>query len=156
MLNKAQGGEWRVSDSLWPFALKSSLVDTEHLPKVRNTVTPVTSLILQGQGRTIGSELGLVSDPWLEEVPENRGNSCQQKLTTSADTTVLLSGPSQPVIKQFLVYVFLPSFSQVPPKWWSIPSSQWNHLWSLMSGSGKGTLITMMCLCTIFGLSFVS
>ena len=59
-----------------PLASKSSLVDTEHLPKVRNTVTPVTSLILQGQTRTMGPELRLVSDPWLEEVAENRGNSC--------------------------------------------------------------------------------
>ena len=58
-------------------ASKSSLVDTEYLPKVRNTVTPVTSLRLQGQARTTGSELRLVSDLWLEEVPENRGNSCQ-------------------------------------------------------------------------------
>ena len=52
------------------------LVDTEHLPKVRNTVTPVTSLILQGQTRIVGSELRLGSDPWLKEIPENRGNSC--------------------------------------------------------------------------------
>ena len=57
-------------------ASKSSLVDTEHLPKVRNTVIPVTSLILQGQARMMGPELRLASDPWLEEVPENRGNSC--------------------------------------------------------------------------------
>ena len=59
-----------------PLASKSSLVDTEYLPKVRNTVTPVTSLILQGQARTTGSELRLVSETWLKEVPENRGNSC--------------------------------------------------------------------------------
>ena len=52
------------------------LVDTEHLPKVRNTVTPVTSLILQGKTRIVGSELRFGSDPWLKEVPENRGNSC--------------------------------------------------------------------------------
>ena len=58
-------------------ASKSSLVDTEHLPKARNTVTPVTSLILQRQARTMGPELRLVSDPWLEDVPENSGNSCQ-------------------------------------------------------------------------------
>ena len=77
MLNIAQGREWRVNDSLWPFALNSSFVDTEHLTKVRNTATPVTSLILQGQARTMGPELRLVSDPLLEEVPENRGNSCQ-------------------------------------------------------------------------------
>ena len=48
-----------------PLASKSPLVDTEHLPKVRNTVTPTTSLILQGQTRTVGSEFGLVSAPWL-------------------------------------------------------------------------------------------
>ena len=52
------------------------LVDTEHLPKVRNTVTPVTSLILQGQTRIVGSEFRLESEPWLKEAPENRGNSC--------------------------------------------------------------------------------
>ena len=57
-------------------ASKSSLVDTEHLPKVRNTVTPVTSLIVQGQTRIMGSEFRLGSDPWLKEAPENRGNSC--------------------------------------------------------------------------------
>ena len=44
---------------------KSSLVDTEHLPKVRKTVTPITSLILQGQTRIVGSELTLVSAPRL-------------------------------------------------------------------------------------------
>ena len=52
------------------------LVDTEHLPKVRNTVTPVTSLILQGKTRIVDSELRLGSDPWLKEIPENRGNNC--------------------------------------------------------------------------------
>ena len=53
-------------------ASKSTLVDTEHLPKVRNTVTTVTSLILQGQTRTMGSELRLVSAPRL--VLQNRKN----------------------------------------------------------------------------------
>ena len=42
-------------------ASKSSLVDTKHLPKVRKTVTPFTSLIFQGQIRIVGSELTLVS-----------------------------------------------------------------------------------------------
>ena len=46
-------------------ASKSSLVDTEHLSKVRKTVTPITSLILQGQIRIVGSELTLVSTPRL-------------------------------------------------------------------------------------------
>ena len=44
-------------------ASKSSLVDTEHLPKVRKTVTPITSLIFQGKTRIVGSELTLVSAP---------------------------------------------------------------------------------------------
>ena len=46
-------------------ASKSSLVDTEHLPKVRKTVTPTTSLILQGQTKIVGSGLTLVSAPGL-------------------------------------------------------------------------------------------
>ena len=46
-------------------ASKSTLVDTEHLPKVRKTVTPITSLIFQGQTRTVGSELTLVPAPML-------------------------------------------------------------------------------------------
>ena len=48
-----------------PLASKSSFVDIEHLPKVRKTVTPTTSLILQGQTRTVGSGLTLVSAPGL-------------------------------------------------------------------------------------------
>ena len=48
-----------------PLASKSTLVDIEHLPKVRKTVTPITSLILQGQTRIVGSELTLVSAPRL-------------------------------------------------------------------------------------------
>ena len=44
-------------------ASKSTLVDTEHLPKVRKTVTPITSLIFQGKTRIVGSELTLVSAP---------------------------------------------------------------------------------------------
>ena len=44
---------------------KSSLVDTEHLSKVRKTVIPITSLIFQGQTRIVGSELTLVSAPML-------------------------------------------------------------------------------------------
>ena len=46
-------------------ASKSSLIDVEHLPKVRKTVTPITSLIFQGQTRTVGSELTLVSAPGI-------------------------------------------------------------------------------------------
>ena len=46
-------------------ASKSTLVDTEHLPKVRKTVTPITSLIFQGKTRIVGSELTLVSAPRL-------------------------------------------------------------------------------------------
>ena len=63
-LNRAEG-EQRANNTSWSFALKSSLVDTEHLPKVRNTVTLVTSLILQGQTRIMGSQLRLVSAPGL-------------------------------------------------------------------------------------------
>ena len=48
-----------------PLASKSTFVDTEHLPKVRKTVTPIISLILQGQIRTAGSELRLMSAPGL-------------------------------------------------------------------------------------------
>ena len=48
-----------------PLASESTLVDTEHLPKVRKTVTPITSLILQGQTRIVGSGLTLVSAPGL-------------------------------------------------------------------------------------------
>ena len=48
-----------------PLASKSTFVDTEHLPKVRKTVTPITSLIFQGQTRTVGSELTLESAPGL-------------------------------------------------------------------------------------------
>ena len=48
-----------------PLASKSSLVDTEHLPKVRKTATPITSLILQGQTRIVVSEFRLVSAPRL-------------------------------------------------------------------------------------------
>ena len=36
-----------------PLASKSTLVDIEHLPKVRKTVIPITSLILQGQTRIV-------------------------------------------------------------------------------------------------------
>ena len=39
MLNTAQGEEQRANNCV-AFALKSSLVDREHLPKFRNTVTP--------------------------------------------------------------------------------------------------------------------
>ena len=46
-------------------ASESTLVDTEHLPKVRKTATPTTSLILQGQTRIVGSGLTLVSAPGL-------------------------------------------------------------------------------------------
>ena len=48
-----------------PLASKSSFVDTEHLPKVRKTVTPISSLIFQGQTRIVGSGLTLVSAPGL-------------------------------------------------------------------------------------------
>ena len=71
MLNRAQG-EQRANNTSWPFDLKSSLVDTENLPKVRNTVTTVISLILQGQTRIMGSELRLVTAPRL--VLQNRKN----------------------------------------------------------------------------------
>ena len=100
MLNRAQG-EWRANNTSWPFDLKSSLVDTEHLPKVRNTVTPVTSLILQGQTRVMGSELRLVSAP--------RFVSTKQKELLLMETwnqsrhQCVVARICQPMIKQLLV-----------------------------------------------------
>lgn len=69
MLNKAQGEQMTLHD---PLDSKPSLVDTEHSPRVRNTVTPVTSLILQGQAKTVGSELVLVSDARLRVSREQK------------------------------------------------------------------------------------
>ena len=71
MLNRAQG-EQRANNTSWPFDLRSSLIDTEHLPKVRNTVTTVTSLILQGETGSWAqsSDLCLL----LGLFPQNRKN----------------------------------------------------------------------------------
>ena len=86
-----------------PLASKSSLVDTEHLPKVRKTVTPTTSLILQGQTRIVGSELTLVSAPGLV----SREQKQLLLLETYNQSRCLLQCVAaricQPVIKQFLV-----------------------------------------------------
>ena len=86
-----------------PLASKSTLVDTEHLPKVRKTVTPITSLILQGQTRIVGSELTLVSAPRLI--------SREQKQLLLVETykqcryllQCVVARICQPMIKQFLV-----------------------------------------------------
>ena len=82
-------------------ASKSSLV--EHLPKVRKTVTPITSLILQGQTRIVGSELTLVSAPRLVSREQTQlllletYNQCRYLLKC------VVARITQPMIKQFLV-----------------------------------------------------
>ena len=82
-------------------ASKSSLV--EHLPKVRKTVTPITSLILQGQTRIEGSELTLVSAPRLVSREQTQlllletYNQCRYLLQC------VVARICQPMIKQFLV-----------------------------------------------------
>ena len=84
-------------------ASKSSLVDTEHLPKVRKTVIPITSLILQGQTRIVGSELTLVSAPRLVSREQKQlllletYNQCRYLLQC------IVARIAQPMIKQFLV-----------------------------------------------------
>ena len=84
-------------------ASKSSLVDTEHLPKVRKTVTPITSLTLQGQTRIVGSELTLVSAPRLVSREQKQlllvetYNQCRYLLQC------VVARISQPMIKQFPV-----------------------------------------------------
>ena len=84
-------------------ASKSSLVDTEHLPKVRKTVTPITSLIFQGKTRIVGSELTLVSAPRLVSREQKQlllletYNQCRYLLQC------VVARIAQPMIKQFLV-----------------------------------------------------
>ena len=84
-------------------ASKSSLVDTEHLPKVRKTATPITSLILQGQTRIVGSALTLVSTPRLVSREQKQlllvetYNQCRYLLQC------VVARICQPMIKQFLV-----------------------------------------------------
>ena len=86
-----------------PLASKSTLVDTEHLPKVRKTVTPITSLILQGQIRIVGSELTLVSAPRLVSREQTQlllletYNQCRYLLQS------VVVRICQPMIKQFPV-----------------------------------------------------
>ena len=86
-----------------PLASKSTLVDIEHLPKVRKTVTPITSLILQGQTRIVGSELTLVSAPRLVSREQKQlllletYNQCRYLLQC------VVARICQPMIKQFLV-----------------------------------------------------
>ena len=84
-------------------ASKSSLVDIEHLPKVRKTVTQITSLILQGQTRIVGSELTFVSAPRLVSREQKQlllletYNQCRYLLQC------VVARIFQPMIKQFLV-----------------------------------------------------
>ena len=84
-------------------ASKSSLVDTGHLPKVRKRVTPITSLIFQGQTRTVGSELTLVPAPMLVSREQKQlllletYNQCRYLLQC------VVARICQPMIKQFLV-----------------------------------------------------
>ena len=84
-------------------ASKSSLVDTEHLPKVRKTVTPITSLIFQGKTRIVGSELTLVSAPRLVSREQKQlllletYNQCRCLLQC------VVARIAQPMIKQFHV-----------------------------------------------------
>ena len=84
-------------------ASKSSFVDTEHLPKVRKTVTPNTSLILQGQTRIVGSEFRLVSATRLISREQKQlllletYNQCRYLLQC------VVARIYQPMIKQFLV-----------------------------------------------------
>ena len=86
-----------------PWPQSQPLVDTEHLPKVRKTVTPITSLICQGQTRTVGSELTLVSSPGLVSREQKQlllsetYNQCRCVLQCA------VARICQPVIKQFLV-----------------------------------------------------
>ena len=82
---------------------KSSLVDTEHLSKVRKTVIPITSLIFQGQTRIVGSELTLVSAPRLVSREQTQlllletYNQCRYLLQC------VVARICHPMIKQFLV-----------------------------------------------------
>ena len=105
-------------------ASKSSLVDTEHLPKVRKTVTPITSLTLQGQTRIVGSELTLVSAPRLVSREQKQlllvetYNQCRYLLQC------VVARISQPMIKQFPVQVFLLCFSHILQRRRDIPNSQ--------------------------------
>ena len=84
-------------------ASKSTLVDTEHLPKVRKTVTPITSLIFQGKTRIVGSELTLVSAPRLVSREQKQlllletYNQCRCLLQC------VVARIAQPMIKQFHV-----------------------------------------------------
>ena len=86
-----------------PLASKSTLVDIEHLPKVRKTVIPITSLILQEQTRIVGSELTLVSAPRLVSREQKQlllldtYNQCRYLLQC------IVARIAQPMIKQFLV-----------------------------------------------------
>ena len=86
-----------------PLASKSTFVDIEHLPKVRKTVIPITSLILQEQTRIVGSELTLVSAPRLVSREQKQlllletYNQCRYLLQC------IVARIAQPMIKQFLV-----------------------------------------------------
>ena len=82
-------------------ASKSSLVDREHLPKVRKTVTPITSLILQGQTRVMGSELRLVSAPRF--VSTKQKELLLMEAWNQSRHQCVVARICQPMIKQLLV-----------------------------------------------------
>ena len=86
-----------------PLASKSTLVDTEHLPKVRKTVTPITSLIFQGQTRTVGSELTLVSAPGLVSREQKQLLLLETSNQCRCPLQCVVARICQPMIKQFTV-----------------------------------------------------
>ena len=84
-------------------ASKSSLLDIEHLPKVRKTVTPITSLIFQGQTRTVDSELTLVSAPGLASRQQKQLLLLEMYNQCRCLLQCVVARICQPAIKQFLV-----------------------------------------------------
>ena len=86
-----------------PLAPKSSLIDVEHLPKVRKTVTPIISLILQGQTRIVGSELTLVSAPRLVSREQTQLLLLETYKQCRYLLQCFLARIFRPMIKQFLV-----------------------------------------------------
>ena len=82
-------------------ASKSSLV--EHLPKVRKTVTPITSFIFQGQARIVGSELTLVSAPRLVSREQTQLLLVETYKQCRYLLQCVLARIFRPMIKQFLV-----------------------------------------------------
>ena len=84
-------------------ASKSSLIDVEHLPKDRTTVTPITSLIFQGQTRTVGSELTLVSAPGLVSREQKQLLLLETSNQCRCPLQCVVARICQPMIKQFTV-----------------------------------------------------